>query len=182
MKELSTEFAVSEEYRQILLGIYTRLLQTRLWGKVCSSCFCMAGFLCMAFTDMGRIAEVLPCYAVASKGEENFLYGYKDIVSAPSQVDGHVVCLVDETIIVDFGLLNLQRYGWPDFPGAVAFEVDFDNIFPCGLIFDKQRKIIWSNDWVNPASHEILATHKPVIKKLFKQYKAVPAKMRPCPY
>ena len=125
----------------------------------------------MAFTKMGRSAQILPCYAVIHSNGDNFLLGYKKGTSSSKQVDGHVVCLIDKKILVDFGLMNVKRYGWEGFPLAVATDVDPANIFPTELDIDTSFKITWYDDYVYSGTNRVMAVHKPIIKKLYKQYK-----------
>lgn len=172
MQKLKPRFAVPEEYAKVLARLYKQVQRTELWGQLNGSCFCMAGLVSRAFEDLGRKVEVLPCYAIAVRDESYFLLGYKNIVKTPRQVDGHVVCLVDENILVDFGLKNIQRYGWPDFHAAVACETSPGRLFPTELCLDQRRKIIWRNDWVNPVTEKIMMDHEPVIEMLYGQCKA----------
>jgi len=165
-------FAVREDYQQILTQVYAGLQETRLWSRVSGSCFCAAGFVSLVFNALGLRSRILPCYAVVIKDDMNFLVGYKNVIAAPGQVDGHVVCLIDNTILVDFGLKNVQRYAWPDFPDAVACEINPDNMFPGQLVLDERRKILWANDWASPATDAVMRANKPVFKKLFKQYRS----------
>ena len=173
MPNAYTEFAVGEEYSTELTMLYDGLQQTELWKKIGSSCFCAAGFISLAFAALGRQVRILPCYAVAIKDEAKFALGYKNLTSAPGQVDGHVVGLVDERILVDFGLRNVQRYFSPDFPAAAACEVDRWNLFPNELVLRDGLKIGWRNDWVNPATAGVMAYEKSIYETLFNQYQAV---------
>ena len=127
----------------------------------------------MAFTKMGRSAQVLPCYAVIHSNGDNFLLGYKNVISSSRQVDGHVVCLIDKTILVDFGLTNVRLYGrgLEGFPLAVATNVKHTNIFPTEMAIDTSLKITWYDDYIYPGTNRVMAVHKPIIKKLYKQYK-----------
>jgi len=149
------------------------LQQTELWGRIKGSCFCAAGCVSLAFAALGRQVRVLPCYAVATKDERKFALGYKNLVAAQGQVDGHVVCLVDEKILIDFGLRNVQRYFCPEFPEAIACEVDPSNIFPTELALGNGLKIEWKNDWVHPKMDAVMSDNKPFYEMLYKQYQAV---------
>ena len=134
MPSTHTEFAVGDGYLTELTTLYDGLQRTELWKKVGTSCFCAAGFVSLAFSALGRRVQILPCYAVAVKDEAKFALGYKNLINAPGQVDGHVVCLVDDRILVDFGLRNVQRYFSADFPAAAACQVDPMSPFPTELV------------------------------------------------
>lgn len=165
-------FRVSDDYLSILDAVYAAVQRTELWESVRGSCFCLAGFVRRVFAAQGRDAVVLPCYAECHNDDRRFLLGYNRMSCAPEQVDGHVVTLVDHTILVDFGLRNVQRYAWPDFPGAVAIEVPAGKPFPTELVVGLRRKIVWKDDWVYPDTEKLLAKHAPVIERLYDQYSA----------
>jgi hypothetical protein len=166
-------FSVSDDYWPILNVLYAGVQRTALWERLRGSCFCAAGFVAMAFTALGRQARVLPCYADVDRDNSHFLLGYPRQSCAPEQVDAHVVTLVDERVLVDFGLRNVQRYAWPDFPGAVALNVAPGAVFPAELVIGIQRKISWRNDWENPETGKIMADHRLVIEALYGQFSAL---------
>jgi len=169
-------FFVREDYKQILNQLYAGLQHTELWKKVCGSCFCTAGFISLAFTDLGHRVRVLPCYAVALKERGVFTLGYKDSNVASGQVDGHAVCLIDETILVDFGLGNIRRHAYfTDFPNAMAYSVNSNNIFPHETTLDEDKRIIWANGWANPRTDEVMAENRPAYELLYRQYKSLPS-------
>jgi hypothetical protein len=168
-------FLVQGNYSHLLNRLYAGLRQTDLWERVRGSCFCTAGFVSLAMTALGHLTRVLPCYAVALKDGALFALGNKDSHVAPGQIDGHVVCLVDETILVDFGLGNLCRdKDFHDFPNAIAYEVNSIKIFPNEIVLGEDRRIIWANGWANPRMDEMMAEHRPAIELLYKQYNSLP--------
>lgn len=170
-------FLVRESYFYILNRLYAGLQQTDLWKRVSGSCFCAAGFVSLAFAALGHLTRVLPCYAVALKDSGSFTLGNKNSYVARGQVDGHVVCLVDETVLVDFGLGNLCRNEhFRDFPNAIAYEVNSNHIFPNEIVLGEHRRILWANGWVNPRTDEVMAEHRPVFELLYKQYQSSPAR------
>ena len=170
----SPALLVPEDYQQILNQLYTGLIQTELWGKVRGSCFCAAGFVSLALTDLGNRTRVLPCYAIALKNGGVLALGNKDSHVGNGMVDGHVVCLINETIIVDFGLSNIRLDDYfSDFPIAVAYKVTGDVYFPCEIVLDEDKRIIWAAGWANPRTNKVMAENRPAYELLYKQYKAI---------
>ena len=80
--------AVDETERVTLVSLCNAVQKTQLWPQAKSSCFCMAGFLQLVFTEWGRQASVEPCYAVAVDHDKRFALGYKQLTCAAGQVDG----------------------------------------------------------------------------------------------
>lgn len=67
----------------------------------------------------GIKAELKTCNAIVERSEVRFLLGGKQFAK-PGQLATHVVCIVDDNILVDFGLGNVKRYFYSDFFQAVV--------------------------------------------------------------
>ena len=162
--------AVDPTERATLVALCNSVQKTQLWPQVKSSCFCMAGFLQLVFTAMGREARVEPCYAVAIDHDKAFALGYKSLTTSANQVDGHVVCVVDNNLLLDFGATNIRKYFIPDFPIAIATQVRNETLFPAELHLPGGRKLRWRNDWVNPDLDSVMKDNEAVFKLQFSQY------------
>lgn len=171
MREPDAAFPVANCYAGALSELHVGLRQTGLWATVGNSCFIAAGFVQQAFSSLGRRARIVPCYALAARDNTGLLVGYKS--QKPGQGEGHVACLVDDKILVDFCLNGLHRFGWTDFPSVAACEIGSRSNFPAELALDDQRKIIWQNDWVHPSTAASIAGHRRIHDTLFKHYRAV---------
>ena len=130
----------------------------------------MAGFLQLVFTELGRQARVHPCYAVAVDHAQGYALGYKQLTCAAGQVDGHVICVVDHKLILDFGATNIRKYFIPDFPIAIATQVHNGVLFPAEIDLPGERKMHWRNDWVFPDLGRVMAENEPASQLLFSQY------------
>ena len=162
--------AVDETERATLVSLCNAVQKTQLWPQAKSSCFCMAGFLQLVFTELGRQASVEPCYAIAVDHDKGFALGYKQLTCAAGQVDGHVICVVDHKLLLDFGAANIRKYFIPDFPIAIATQVNNGTPLPKELDLPGGRKMLWRNDWVNPNLASVMKENEPASRLLFSQY------------
>ncbi|WMW80491.1 hypothetical protein RF679_17905 [Undibacterium cyanobacteriorum] len=68
--------------------------------------------------------ELKACVAVIDKGhEERFLLGAKEFAS-PGQIPSHLVCVVNKTVLLDFGLGNARRTFAPDLFHGLILPLD----------------------------------------------------------
>ena len=162
--------AVDETERATLVSLCNAVQKTQFWPQAKSSCFCMAGFLQLVFTEWGRQASVEPCYAIAVDHDKGFALGYKQLTCAAGQVDGHVICVVDHKLILDFGATNIRKYFIPNFPIAIATQVHNGVLFPAEIDLPGERKMHWRNDWVNPDVDCVMKENEPASQLLFSQY------------
>ena len=139
------------------------------WERFRSSCFVMSGLAAKWFAGLGHHVELVPCYVVAHRGNEVFLLGYRHGSVASNQVDGHCICVVDHHYVVDLGLANIQRFGWPEFPGGVVAPVPFSELFPHDCSFANGRSVQWRTDWLDPRAFAFLKEHEFVVEALYRQ-------------
>lgn len=62
----------------------------------------------------GFTVELKTCNAIVEKSDQRFLLGGKQFAK-PGQLATHVVCIVDQSILLDFGLGNARRDFYPEF-------------------------------------------------------------------
>jgi hypothetical protein len=173
---LPNYFLVEDPHRQILNQLFDGVQQTPSWHQVQGSCFVMAGFIQLAFQALGHTADILPCTGLAVYQQRPFKLGFPGIKRNESQLDGHVCCLVDNKILVDFGLSNVQRYGFPEFPIALAADCKEVPIFPITLhIHDEDMHFQWDTQQVHPAIEQAVQNHKAHAQQLYREYKTLKA-------
>jgi hypothetical protein len=95
-----------------------------------SGCIKMANLLAEAARLKGHAARVAPCWALltdVARGA-SFELGRATPQRSPGQIDAHVVCIVDETALLDFGMGVARRMFSGRVPWAVAlpFAADGD--------------------------------------------------------
>jgi hypothetical protein len=132
-------------------------------------CFLMASLVARVATSYGYRARIASCYVEIAKDEQSFLLGAKGLAK-PGQIDGHAVCIVEEKLLVDFGLGNVRRGYRRDFPWAIACEYQQRDAFMGGIVLPSAEKIIWKDDWQSPGSAAELANYAPHLDELYRKY------------
>ncbi|MES2186136.1 MAG: hypothetical protein V4505_16410 [Pseudomonadota bacterium] len=162
-------FCVDNTTRASLLSLFNTVKRTPFWPQAQGSCFCMAGFLALVFNSRGVNARVSPCYAAVTYHEDRYALGVKGFRTGDNQVEGHVVCIVDENIIIDFGTTNIRRYFIPSFPVAIAAAIQDAAVYPTEIDIAAGMKIRWHED-NNPQTDRAVEAHKAASRFLFDQY------------
>jgi hypothetical protein len=136
-----------------------------------SACFLMASLVARAATAYGHRARVASCYAEILKGDKRYLLGAEGY-ARPGQIDGHAVCIVDESLMIDFGLGNVRRGYRRDFPWAIACDFRREGAVLGGITLAGGEIVNWKDDWQSPGSAEELARYAPHLEVLYAQYQS----------
>ena len=134
-------------------------------------CFLMASLVARVATARGYRARVASCYVEIAHGEGRFLLGGQGFAK-PGQIDGHAVCIVEECMLVDFGLGNARRNYRRDFPWALARGLEPEAATLGGIAMAGGETVIWKNDWQSPGAEAELARYAPHLEALYQQYHA----------
>jgi hypothetical protein len=132
-------------------------------------CFLMASLVARVATGYGYRARVASCYVEIAKGEGCYRLGAEGYAK-PGQIDGHAVCILEESMLIDFGLGNVRRGYRRDFPWAVACEFRRQGTMLGGIAMPTAETVIWKDDWQSPDSDAELARYAPHLDELYKQY------------
>lgn len=136
-----------------------------------ATCFMMAALVQRAAQASGFSARTAVCYVEVLAGNEMFLLGAEGY-AGPGQVDGHAVCIVDETLLIDFGLGNLRRQYRRDFQWGVACDARPDPqasaLAQTGL--PNGTRLRWRDDWRCPQGEAQMALAVAQSAALFQQY------------
>jgi hypothetical protein len=166
-------FQVLETYKFFLIDLLTRSMKSQYWDANHFSCFCMANFIKHAFIAKGHRAKVASCYAIATSEKGNWSLGKEGHDFRLNEVDGHVVTIVDNAILVDFGLGNISRYFDSTFPICLAIAVHSREPFPVGLQIDSTKSIIWkADDLMNTHLSKVISDHKLPARKMYNELPA----------
>jgi hypothetical protein len=134
-------------------------------------CFLMASLVARVATAHGYRARIESCHAEIAKGESRYLLGAPGYAK-PGQIDGHAVCILDDCMLVDFGLGNVRRGYRRDFPWGLACDFRPEGERLGGIAMTSGETIIWKNDWQSPDSEAELARYAPHLDALYEQYHA----------
>jgi hypothetical protein len=134
-----------------------------------SACFLMASLTARVASSYGYSARVASCYAEIANGDGRFLLGAEGYAKQ-GQIDGHAVCILDESVMIDFGLGNVRRGYRRDFPWAIACDFNRQGAMLGGVALPGGETIVWKDDWQSPGSAEELARYAPHMDQLYLQY------------
>ena len=134
-----------------------------------SSCFAMSALLAQILTAKGYKARVQGCYAEIRQGNGVFYIGYQGFAHQ-GQKEGHVVCLVDDKYLLDFGLGTLKKHYAADFKPALACPL-VSNADGTGVIahlpLNDGIDMVWRTDWISPMVEAELRTQTPTVQRVF---------------
>jgi hypothetical protein len=160
-----------DRYRTLLTGVFDDLGLAGNIHKYGKSCFVMAGLVAKILESEGIESRIHACYAVVRRDEQLFTLGFRDAIAGSDQLDGHVVCVAEQRILVDFGLGNVRRYGWPDFWHAIACEIQPGKTFPVSLVLSESDSITWFDGSKYHGVNAIMDELRPVIESAFLRYR-----------
>lgn len=136
-----------------------------------AACFLMSSLVARVATGHGYRARVASCYTEIARGESRYMLGAEGFAQA-GQIDGHAVCILEETMLIDFGLGNVRRGYRRDFPWAIACEYRPQGAMLGGIAMSTGETVIWKDDWQSPDSAEELARYAPHLDQLYRQYES----------
>ncbi|MBI3726869.1 MAG: hypothetical protein HY254_00890 [Burkholderiales bacterium] len=133
-----------------------------------SSCFAMSALLAQILTAKGYKARVQGCYAEIRQGNEVFYVGYQGFAHQ-GQKEGHVVCLVEDKYLIDFGLGTLKKHYAADFKPALACPL-VSNADGAGVIahlpLNDDSNMVWRIDWISPMVEAELLSQTPTVQRI----------------
>jgi DNA-binding MarR family transcriptional regulator len=138
------------------------------WG---SSCFLMASLVKRAAESYGYQARIHSCYVEICRDDNKFMLGAQGFAK-PGQIDGHAVCIIDERIIVDFGLGNVRRGYRRDFLWAIACLYQPKDALMGGVRLPNGETVLWKDDWQSPDSAKEIAGCVPYVEALYGNYQS----------
>lgn len=109
---------------QLLRRIFADLEFLGLTQKYGSYCLFMSSLLAEILKSHNFEVELKACLAVIDRGpNERFLLGGKQF-ALPGQIPSHLVCIVNKTVLLDFGLGNARRTFAPDLFHGLILTLD----------------------------------------------------------
>jgi hypothetical protein len=163
------------EMRELAESLYDHLydlgwLYLHNFGGVC---FLMASLVKRVAEAYGHSARLASCYVEIARGDGRFMLGAPGYAKE-GQIDGHAVCIIDEALLIDFGLGNVRRGYRRNFQWAVA--CDYQRQGPAmgtvTLPLPEGETMTWKDDWQSPASAAEFERYRPLVPELFKQYES----------
>ena len=143
--DLLSNKALSKDVRQI----YYDLKYLKYFDDYGSSCFAMAALLCQLLNEKGYSARVQGCHSIIQKPGYRFHLGSEGYAKN-GRIDGHVICIIDEKYLLDFGLGNIRKYFEEHFFRGIACELKTQENLLATLELDNAMSIEWRTDWISP--------------------------------
>ena len=120
-----------------------------------SACALMSSLVAAAAGLKGHRVRIQPCRATImdESRDATFHLGRAGIKSSPGQVDAHAVCVIDDTVLVDFGLGVARREFSPALPWAVAARMVDGSACLAKAKLPSCHRIEWSADGFGAGIH-----------------------------
>jgi hypothetical protein len=132
-------------------------------------CFLMASLVRRVARAYGFQARIESCQVVIDGGERTFNLGSPGF-AAPGQIEGHAVCVIDEAVLLDFGLGNVRRGFRRDFYWGLACPYVPAGPVMAQMLLPQQEMVTWKNDWQTPDGPAEIAKFESLVEEMFKQY------------
>jgi hypothetical protein len=134
-----------------------------------SICFLMASLVQRIAASHGYAARIVSGHVEVTAPGVVYRLGSPGMAK-PGQVDGHACVVIDERMVLDFGLGNVRKGYRRDFPWGVALDLKRDGARFASATVAPNETAIWLDDWQSPSTEAELACYAPIVDKLFPQY------------
>jgi hypothetical protein len=139
-----------------------------------STCFMMASLMRRLAELHGHKARVVSCYveikgAEQSGGDIRYRLGAPGYAK-PGQIDGHAACLIDDALLVDFGLGNVRRGYRRNFYWGTIADYRREDVTIARLALPNGDSMVWKDDYQSPDTETELANCAPHLDALIAQY------------
>ncbi len=133
-------------------------------------CFMMASLVHRIALEHGYDARVISCHVEIATAGARYKLGAPGMAK-PGQVDGHAAVVLNDKVVIDFGLGNIRRGYRRDFAWGAAVDYRRDGAVFGALLIDGKELVRWMDDWQSPSAGAELANCAPHIDRLFGQYR-----------
>ncbi len=133
-------------------------------------CFLMASLVQNVARLHGFRARTASGYVdVLGSDQRIYQLGGKTHVG-PGQIAGHAYCVVEEKIIVDFGLGNMRRAYRRDFPWGLACAYQPEGAIDGRMALPPGEHAMWKTDWCSPDTASEFAKFDLLAQQMSAQY------------
>ncbi len=133
------------------------------------ACFLMSSLVCRVAQAYGFKARVESCHVEIKGNGVNFNLGSPGYAK-PGQIEGHAVCIIDEALLVDFGLGNVRRNYRRDFYWGLAQPYEQQGAVMAQMTLPQGESVTWKNDWQTPDGPAELAKYAAFVEEQFQQF------------
>lgn len=168
---MNQEFLITisqEKLSRDLQEIFNDYSYLGIFQKYGSCCFAITDLLTRTLKQKGYNARIQACGCKLQQENVQYFLGYPGY-SKKNQVEGHVVCIVNEHYVIDFGLGNIRKYYDHGFYRAIACDLVDEGEILAKLNTQAGAKLVWEVKWVNPAIERELEMQDETVQKIFRQ-------------
>jgi hypothetical protein len=138
-----------------------------------STCFMMASLMQRLAELHGHQARIVSCY-VEIKGqaegqEVRYMLGAPGYAK-PGQIEGHAACVIDDKLVVDFGLGNVRRNYRRNFYWGALADYQRDGAVFARMALPGGETMTWMDDYQSPDSEDELARCATLLDGLTAEY------------
>ncbi|SDE15070.1 hypothetical protein SAMN05428966_107121 [Massilia sp. PDC64] len=160
------------------LADFGRLLYDRMYDlgwlylhNFGSTCFLVASLVRRLAELHGHQARIVSGQVAVENQGKVFTLGGKGLAK-PGQIDGHAVCVIDDALVLDFGLGSARKWYRRDFYWGTIADYQRDGDAFARLVLPDGVTMTWKDDWQSPDTEAELARYAPHIDELAAQYVA----------
>lgn len=135
-----------------------------------SACFMMASLVHRVAVEHGYDARIVSCHVDISAPGVSYKLGAPGMAK-PGQIDGHAVVVLNDKVVIDFGLGNIRKGYRRDFAWGAAFDYRREGAVFGALLIGGKELAVWKDDWQSPSTEAELARYAPHLDSLFSQYR-----------
>lgn len=160
------------------LADFGRLLYDRMYDlgwlylhNFGSACFLIASLVRRLAELHGHSARIVSGRVEIMNRNQAFMLGGPGFAKE-GQIDGHAVCIVDDALVLDFGLGNVRKSYRRDFYWGAIGDVRRDGTTFARMVLPDGVVMTWKDDWQSPGTDAELARYVPHLDDLAAQYVA----------
>ncbi|MDN4053589.1 hypothetical protein QPK32_10910 [Massilia sp. YIM B02763] len=136
-----------------------------------SACFLVASLVHRLAGLHGHRARIVSGQVEILNQGNAFMLGAPGYAK-PGQIDGHAVCVIDDALMLDFGLGNVRKSYRRDFYWGAIADVRRDGAAFARVVLPDGVVMTWKDDWQSPGSEAELARYAPHLDGLAADYLA----------
>lgn len=138
-----------------------------------STCYMMASLVRRLAELHGRSARVVHCYVEIDTpgpdGVNRYLIGAQGLAK-PGQIDGHAACVIDDTLLLDFGLGSVRKHHQRDFYWGAIGDYRRHGAQIARVAMPGGQSVCWKDDWQSPDGAGELERCATMLDELTRQY------------
>lgn len=136
-----------------------------------SVCFLMTSLVCKVLRLHGYRAEAVSGHLEIVRASDQYVFKLGAEGGAkPGQIPGHAFCVLEDSLIVDFGLGSIRRAYHRDFPWGLACAYRPQAPILGGMVLGNGDTVTWRNDWQYPESAQEFAKFELLSDQLAARY------------